>query len=160
MTDDEPSRSEEQQRRLDKQLDQLLQEARVVMPGVQILFAFLLAVPFQQRFAATDGSQRDVYLLALLAAAVATICFIAPAAYHRILFERCEKDHLIRIANRYLIAGLAAMAVAMSASVLLVVDLWFHAGTVATIATLLTLLFAWFWFGLPLARRFRVDRSA
>ena len=136
----------------DKQLDHLLQEARVAMPGVQILFGFLLAVPFQQRFALTDTLQRNVYLVAVLGAAFATMCFIAPASYHRILFGRVDAGDVIPVANRFLIAGVASLAVAMTAALVLVTDLWFRAGTTVAVGVGAAVLFVVLWFGLPLAR--------
>jgi hypothetical protein len=87
MSDRNPSdREESQQERLNRQLDQLLNELRVAMPGVQVLFAFLLAVPFQQRFGQVTDFQRIVYFGTLLASAAASACFIAPTAYHRLTF--------------------------------------------------------------------------
>jgi membrane-bound acyltransferase YfiQ involved in biofilm formation len=88
-------RDETDAERLDRQLDQLLQELRVAMPGVQVLFAFLLAVPFQQRFTAVTDFQRDVYFVTLLAAAAASAFFIAPTAFHRVRFQDRDKPFLV-----------------------------------------------------------------
>ena len=93
MPDDE--RSEDEQERLNRQMTELLNELRVAMPGVQVLFAFLLAVPFQQRFETVDSFQRGLYLVTLVAAATATAFFIAPSAYHRIAFQQHEKERSI-----------------------------------------------------------------
>ena len=89
---EESDRSDEEQDRLNRQMTELLNELRVAMPGVQVLFAFLLAVPFQQRFAMVNTFQRNVYLVTLLAAATATAFLIAPSAYHRIAFQEHEKS--------------------------------------------------------------------
>jgi hypothetical protein len=129
------------------------------MPGVQVLFAFLLSVPFQQRFAETTSFQKDVYLITVLLAAATTICFIAPAAYHRIQFERHDKSHLIQVANVFLVVGLGFLALAMSAAVLLVCDVLFKNATVIVVTTILGFAFAWFWFGYPLLRRLRGERG-
>lgn len=143
----------------ERHLSELLQETRVVMPGVQVLFAFLLAVPFQQRFAHATEFQKDVYLLAILLAAAATICFVAPAAYHRVQFRQHDKPHLIVVGNRFLLAGTAFLALAMIAAVLLVTDALFARTTTTVVVAALSLAFAWTWFGYPLTRRLRGERS-
>jgi hypothetical protein len=150
---------ETEQERLDRQLDQLLQELRVAMPGVQVLFAFLLAVPFQQRFADVTEFQRTVYFVTLLASAAASALFIAPVAYHRLLFERGEKRGLIRRASVLAIAGLTALGVAMSSAIVLVTDLLFERATVIVTAVAVGLLFLWLWFGMALMRRARLASS-
>ncbi len=118
--------SEDTQERRNRQLGEVLQELRVAMPGVQILFAFLLAVPFNQRFGDTTDFQRDVYLIVLLATAVAAAFFIAPTAYHRVMFEQGDKQRLIRLATVMATIGLAALDLAMSGAVLLVTDFLFN----------------------------------
>ncbi len=150
---------ESEQERLDRQLDQLLQELRVAMPGVQVLFAFLLAVPFQQRFARVDDFQTHVYFATLLAAAAASALFIAPTAYHRIMFEHRDKPHLIRVSSRLTIAGLVALALAMNGAVLLVTDVLFEDATVIVTVVIMASLYAWFWFGMALVRRATGERS-
>jgi hypothetical protein len=152
---EEADRSDEEQERLNRQLTELLNELRVAMPGVQVLFAFLLAVPFQQRFAEVSAFQRDVYLVTLLSAAVATAFLIAPSAYHRIAFQQHEKEHIIRLGTRWLVCGLAALAVAMSCAVLLVTDVLFQTTTVVIVVTSVVLLFGWLWFGVGLWRRWK-----
>jgi len=148
-------RTHEEQERLDRQLTELLNELRVAMPGVQVLFAFLLAVPFQQRFATVTSFQRDVYFVTLLAAAAATALFIAPSAYHRIAFGHHEKPSVIRIGTREFIWGLVALAVAMNGAVLLVTDLLFSPRTVIVTMICVASLFGWLWLGLGLWRRLR-----
>jgi len=149
---------EDDQNRHDRQLGEMLQETRVAMPGVQVLFAFLLAVPFQQRFEETTSFQRDMYLATVLLAAAATISFIAPSAYHRVQFERHDKKHLIQVGNRFLIAGFAFLALAMTCAVTLVCDVMFRSTTLAIVVPLLAIAFAWTWFGYPLSRRLRGER--
>ena len=152
---EESDRSDEEQERLNRQLTELLNELRVAMPGVQVLFAFLLAVPFQQRFADVSAFQRDIYLVTLLAATVATAFLIAPSAYHRIAFQQHEKERIIRMGTRWFVCGLVALAVAMSCAVLLVTDVLFQTTTVVIVVSGVVLLFGWLWFGIGLWRRWK-----
>jgi hypothetical protein len=161
---DEPERTPSQQEeseheRRTRQLGELLQETRVVMPGVQVLFGFLLTVAFQSRFARVNQLEKDLLLAAILCAAAATICFIAPASYHRILFEHRDKPHLIAVGNRFLIAGVAFLALAMTLALALVCDFVFGGTTAAIVAAMVFLAFAWFWFAFPLARLASGKRS-
>jgi hypothetical protein len=160
VTDRDHDGQEDEQERRNRQLDQLLQETRVVMPGVQVLFAFLLAVVFQQRFADTTDFQKDVFLATILCSTAAALCFIAPAAWHRILFEQSDKRHIIKVANRFVIGGVAFLAAAMTLALILVCD-FVYGGTTATVtAAVVALAFAWFWFAAPLLRRTRDRRSS
>jgi cation transport ATPase len=152
---EEPERTEEEQERLNRQMTELLNELRVAMPGVQVLFGFLLAVPFQQRFATVSSFQRDVYFVTLVAAATATAFLIAPSAYHRIAFQQHDKPRIIRVGTVQFICGLVALAVAMNGAVLLVTDVLFQASTVIVTMVCLGALFAWLWFGIGLWRRTR-----
>ena len=113
MGDDESAKTPSQQ-------VELLQETRVAVAGVQVLFGFLLAVAFQNRFKEITGTEKDVFLAAILCATASTICFIAPTPYHRILFEHRDKPHLIQVANRFLIAGVVFLAFAMTLALALV----------------------------------------
>ena len=151
----EDERSDAEQERLNRQMTELLNELRVAMPGVQVLFAFLLAVPFQQRFETVNAFQRDVYLVTLLAAATATAFFIAPSAYHRIAFQQHEKARIIQMGTRQFICGLVALAVAMNGAVLLVTDVLFQAPTEIVTTVGVGALFLWLWFGIGLLRRWR-----
>ena len=150
---EESDRSDEEQDRLNRQMTELLNELRVAMPGVQVLFAFLLAVPFQQRFEMVNAFQRDIYLVTLLAAATATAFLIAPSAYHRIAFQEHEKQRIIQMGTRQFICGVAALAVAMDGAVLLVTDVLFKASTVIVVLAGVTAMFLWLWFGIGLWRR-------
>jgi hypothetical protein len=152
---EEPDRNKEDQERLNRQMTELLNELRVAMPGVQVLFAFLLAVPFQQRFETVNAFQRDVYLVTLLAAATATAFLIAPSAYHRIVFQQHEKERIIRLGTRQFLCGLVALAVAMTGAVLLVTDVLFQAPTEIIATAGVGALFLWLWFGIGLWRRWR-----
>src|SRR5918997_3195753 len=105
---------ESEKERLDRNLEQLLQELRVALPGVQVLFAFLLTVPFAQGFANLTDPQRELYFAVLLLTAVSTAFLIAPSANHRLLFRQRDKEHLVTISSRLAIAGLATLALAVS----------------------------------------------
>jgi membrane-bound acyltransferase YfiQ involved in biofilm formation len=146
-------RTEEEQERLNRQMIELLNELRVAMPGVQILFGFLLTVPFQQRFRQVTEFQETVYFVTLVAAAVAAAFFIAPSAYHRVMFEQHDKPNIIHIGTGQMLVGLLALAVAMNGAVLLVTDVLFDADTVTITVVLLATLYATLWFGFGLVRR-------
>lgn len=144
---------ESARQRLDRNLEQLMTELRVAMPGVQILFGFLLSVPFTQRFGETTSFQRDVYLIALVAAGVATAFLIAPSAYHRLTFRRGEKRHLVFIANRWAVVGIGSLAVSMDAAVLLVADFLFDSVVAVVVTAALGGLFVGLWFVFPIIQR-------
>ncbi|GIF01180.1 DUF6328 family protein [Paractinoplanes rishiriensis] len=144
---------ETEKQRWERNFGDLLQELRVAQTGVQILFAFLLTLPFTAQFEQTTGVQRGMYMVALLAAAFATGAIISPVAFHRVLFRRGRKPELVRFAHRMASAGLGCMVVAMATSVLLITDFllprpFAFALTVMAAAWFLTL-----WGVLPLARR-------
>jgi Family of unknown function (DUF6328) len=146
-------REETEGERLDRNLGELLQELRVALPGVQVLFAFLLAVPFQQNFTKITEFQKDVYFATLLLTALSAALLISPSAYHRLTFRMQQKDHLVFLANRFTIAGLACLALAMTGAIVLITDVLF--GTTATIVTGVASIavFLLFWYALPLKRR-------
>lgn len=146
-------RTEEEQERLNRQMLELLNELRVAMPGVQVLFGFLLAVPFQQRFGQVTDFQKTVYFVTLVAAALATALLIAPSAYHRMMFEQHEKPLIIRVGTIQFLAGLAALAVAMNGAVMLVTDVLFDTGTVGVTVAVVASVYFTLWFGMGLARR-------
>jgi hypothetical protein len=148
-----PHRDETDTERLDRNLIELLQEVRVVQTGVQVLFAFLLTVPFSSRFDEITGFQRGAYFTALIGATAASILLIAPTAVHRILFRMGEKQYMVDVSNRLALGGLVCTAVAMIAVMLLVSDVMFGLGVAAAITLLTGLAFAAVWFGLPARRR-------
>jgi hypothetical protein len=148
-------RDDDEQERLNRQLIELLNELRVALPGVQVLFAFLLAVPFQNRFGQASPFERDVYLVTLLASAAATGFLIAPTGYHRILFQRGDRPRVIREGTRMLMAGLVCLAVAMTGAVFLATHFIFASGTAVAAAVATGALLAWLWFGIALVRRAR-----
>ena len=143
---------ETKEERIDRELIELLNELRVALPGVQVLFAFLLAVPFTQRFAGVTNLQQDAYMAALLCTVGGSVFLIAPTTFHRIRFRDRDKESLLLIANRFTILVMALLAVAMTASVFLVTDLLFKGAITTIITTAVAALFAVVWFVLPLAR--------
>ena len=151
---------ESKQERINRELMELLNELRVALPGVQFLFAFLLVVPFQQRVQQTTDFQKDVYFVTLVAAVVATGLLIAPAAQHRILFRKHDKEALLRRSSRSAVAGTAVLAIAIVCAVLLVVDMLFSATQAWVTAGLVAVLLAWWWFATPLVQRARAGRDA
>ena len=137
----------------DRNLIELLQELRVAGLGVQVLFGFLLAIPFTNKFVDLNHAQRGLYVVSLLLAAISTALLLAPVAYHRLVFRQQRKEQLVKDANILAILGLAAVGLAISASVLLVVS-YVEPGLIVTIITVCTVcLFAVLWFVLPLVRR-------
>jgi predicted membrane channel-forming protein YqfA (hemolysin III family) len=138
---------------LDRELIELLNELRVMLPGVQVLFAFLLAVPFTQRFDRVTELQQGAFFVALLATTLGTALLIAPSAYHRLRWREYDKERLLRTSNRLAIAGTVLLAVAMTAAVFMVTDLVFQFPTTITITVVCGVAFGWFWYGLPLSRK-------
>ena len=149
MAEDEKKEQED----LDRELIELLNELRVALPGVQVLFAFLLAVPFAQGWRNVTHFQRDVFFVAFLCTAVATILLIAPSTYHRLRWREHDKEHMLVTANRLTIAGSAFLALAMIAVVLLITDLLFSFWWAILATVLAAIGFGWFWYGLALARQ-------
>ncbi|MGW1996123.1 DUF6328 family protein [Embleya sp. NPDC001921] len=141
--------------RLDRELNELLQGLRIAIPGVQFMYAFLLTVPFAQGFARVTEFQKDVFLVALISTALSSVCFIAPAVQHRLLFRGGLKDVLLRRSNRYGIAGAVALAVAMTSAILLVVDYLFGRSWALSVAIPLSALILWVWLLQPMITRFR-----
>jgi|SRR4051794_25157320 len=152
MADEEPEKA-----RVDRELIELLNELRIVLPGVQVLFAFLLILPFQQGFQTTSDQDRAIYLLALLSIAVAAALLIAPSAYHRLNFRRHNKQRMLFDSNTLLIAGLVATGIGISCAIYLVTDVVFGPTTagLATVATVVV--YAALWLLLPLLRRREPD---
>jgi hypothetical protein len=154
MTERPSGRDESEGERLDRNLGELLQELRVALPGVQVLFAFLLAVPFQQNFTQITPFEKKVYFITLLLTALSAVLLISPSAYHRLTFRMQQKDHLIFLANRFAIAGLGALALAMTGAIVLITDVLYGAAATAVTGGLAFLTFVMFWYALPLRRRF------
>ena len=156
MPDASKQRSKED---LDRELIELLNELRVALPGVQVLFAFLLAVPFANGWQRVTDLQRDVFFVAFLATAAASILLIAPSAHHRLRWREGDKEQMLRTANVLAIAGTIFLAIGMTAVVFLIGDILFDSWWAGLTAALVGAAFAWFWYGLPLLRAVSVDRG-
>jgi hypothetical protein len=130
----------------------MLGELRVALPGVQVLFAFLLVVPFNQRFADVTDYQRTLYVITMLFTTASTVCLIAPTAHHRLEFRRQDKDQIVKTGNRIVIVGLALLAIAMSGAVLFVTDFLYSTTTSVVLGGAVALTFALLWFAIPLRR--------
>jgi hypothetical protein len=146
-------RDETPEERDDRNLAELLQELRVAGLGVQVLFGFLLGIPFTSRFSRLAAGQRDLYVAAVLLAVLATALLLAPVAFHRILFREGRKEFLVRAANVLAIAGLAAVGLAVSATVALILGYVLPGGPAWVISAAVPVLFAGLWFAYPLSRR-------
>ena len=146
-------RDESEAKRADRNLAELLQELRVAGLGVQVLFGFLLSLPFTNRFTRLSPGQHDLYLACLVLAAIATALLLGPVAYHRLVFRRGQKESLVRAASVMAIAGLATVGLAVSAAVLLVTGYVASGLTAAVISVLVFLVFGLLWFAFPLTRR-------
>jgi uncharacterized protein DUF6328 len=143
---------ESEKQRLDRELIELLNELRIALPGVQVLFAFLLILPFSNGFSKVSEGEKIVYFAAVLCTMLSTAMFIAPTTYHRIRFRDRDKERLIDISNRLAISGTVLLAAAMSCAIYLISEFVFNVwvGVAATAFTALT--FASFWYVLPLRR--------
>jgi hypothetical protein len=138
---------------LDRELIELLNELRVALPGVQVLFAFLLVLPFQRRFETLGDGDRAVYFGAFLLTALASALLIAPSAYHRLRWRAGDKEHMLRTSNRLAIAGSVFLAGAIACTVYLITDVLYGTTAAVGAAIVAGAVYAWFWYGLPLARR-------
>ena len=145
-------RRETELERYDRNLTELMAELRVALPGVQVLFAFLLVAPFNQRFGTVSNFERDLYLATLLCTLLASILLIAPTVVHRLAFRQGEKAYVIQTANRLTIAGLSVLAIAMTSAILLVTHYLFGATTAIITSAIVVGAFALIWFALPLRR--------
>ena len=146
-------RNESEAERDDRNLAELLQELRVTGLGVQVLFGFLLSLPFTNRFARLSHGQRDLYLVTLVLSALATALLLAPVAYHRLVFRRGQKEGLVRTASVMAIGGLAVVGLAVSAAVLLVTGFVASGVPAVLITVFVVCMFGILWFAFPLARR-------
>jgi Family of unknown function (DUF6328) len=144
---------EGQKERVDRELIEQLNELRVALPGVQILFAFLLVLPFQQGFNELEDLARHVYFAALVASAIASALLIAPSVYHRLNFRRRNKERMLHDSNKLLIIGSAFVAIGIACAIFLIADV-VYGPTIAVVATALCLLlYGGLWGVLPLIRR-------
>ncbi len=152
-------KDESKDERLDRELIELLNELRVALPGVQVLFAFLLTVPFSQGFTRLTEFQRSAYFATFICAAFAPVFLIAPTAYHRLRFRDRDKERLITTATKLSITGTIFLALAITGTVFVITHVMFNSGAAAVAAGILFGALAWFWYGLPLTRKMRDKRS-
>jgi amino acid transporter len=153
-----PEPDETPKERANRELIELLNELRIVLPGVTVLFGFLLAVPFASGWKRVTPFQRDVFVVAFLSTAVSVAFLTAPSSYHRIRFRHGNKEHMVKVGNRLAIAGIAASAVSLEAVVLLVMDAVLSLGAAIAAAVSLFVVLASLWYGLALWAAVR-DRS-
>ena len=151
MSDDHETKAE----RLDRELTELVQELRVLLPGVQVLFAFLLTVPFSIGFRSVTGAERVLFFIALSATTVSAVLMIAPSARHRARFRDRDKEAIIVSSNHLTLASTAFLAIAMVAVVILVGD-YLYGWVVGIVAGAVTFgLVAWFWYGWSISRNLK-----
>jgi hypothetical protein len=141
--------------RLNRNLDQLMQELRVALPGVQVLFAFLMVVPFNARFNELTTGQRDLYLVALMCACTASALLIAPSVHHRVLFHRRRKPELVRIGSQLAVAGMVVLVAAFTSSVALIASFIFTSTVSVALTAGTLIMFGVTWFVVPLLLRER-----
>jgi hypothetical protein len=138
--------------RTERQMAELLQELRIALPGVQILFAFLLTVPFAARFEEVTSFQKTAYFVALLASAGSAVCLVAVPATHRLRFGQRDRVYIVSVANTYLIAGIAILAVGIVAALVCLTDFVYGGAATWIWPGLITVALLWFWFARPLLR--------
>lgn len=153
MTADTTNTTEPENERLARNLNELLQELRVAQAGVQFLFGFLLAVAFTEHYARASGFEQVTHLVAVTFATAAVACLTAPAAWHRVLFRQGQRQEILRVANVLTVTGLACLAVAMTATVLLLFNVVVGTPVAVLFAALFAVLFGTLWFGWPLRHR-------
>jgi hypothetical protein len=146
-------RVETEEERADRNLSDLLQELRVALPGVQVLFAFLLTVPFTNRFDDLNDFQQKLYFGVLIAVALATVLLVAPTVGHRILFRRQQKEYIVTLSNNLSLIGMFLLAVSMCGAIALISDFLFGATTAIVSTLVMATAFAGFWFAGPIIRR-------
>ena len=146
-------RNETEAERDDRNLVELLQEARVVQTGVQILFGFLLTIAFQPKFETLSSFQKGVYLGTLVTAASTLVMITAPTSWHRILFRQGDKEHLVVVANRFMVLGLAALGLTIIGVVMLLSDITFPTWLAVLITTAAAAACSITWYVMPLRRR-------
>lgn len=152
--DDTQEREDPKQRR-DRELIELLNELRVALPGVQVLFAFLLTMPLTQRFGDLTSAQRVLYFATLMSTAIATALLMTPTAYHRLRFREADKERLLRVGNRAAVTGIAFTVASVGGAVFLIADLLYHSALASLFTGLVMAVYVWLWFGLALLQRAR-----
>ena len=148
---------EDPEERLNRELIELLNELRVALPGAQVLFAFLLTVPFSGRFPMLTDGQRAIYFATFVGTTIATGLFMAPTAYHRIRFRQGDKERMLRTSNAFAIVGIVFLALSITLAVLLITDLLFGWSVAVGVGVAVLGFLVWVWFAIPLSRRVREE---
>ncbi len=151
---------ESQKERVDRELQELLDEVRVALPGAEVLFAFLLGIAFTERFSTVTSLQRSVYFGVLLLTAAATALLMAPTAYHRLRFREGDKEQMLFTMSRTAVAALILLCLAISGTIFLVGDVMYETTVAGLVGAAILGWFVWFWFCLPLLRRMRQVSSS
>ena len=155
VSDDKGGNGEDTKERLDRELIELLNELRVALPGVQVLLAFMLTLPFTQRFGILSDLQKASFVVALLSTSCAIVFFMMPTSYHRLRWRAGDKEQILTTSNRLSIAGIALMGVGLAAVVFLIMDVLVSTSAAIAVGLALAVLIASLWFALPLIRRMR-----
>jgi len=153
--DPDPGSDESRSERLNRELIELLNELRVALPGVQVLFAFLLTVPFSSRFTTITSGQRALYFATLVGTTIATVLFMAPTAFHRIRFRQGDKERILRVSNVLAIVGIASMGISITLAITLIADLLFGVAAAVAVGMSAFVVMGVLWFAYPLSRRAR-----
>jgi hypothetical protein len=149
---------ETEKERINRELLELLNELRVALPGVQVLFAFLLTLPFTAGFDKINGADRRWYFVSVVLTALSSMFLIAPSAHHRLRFRSRAKEQLLKASGVYAIVGLALLAAAMSTSLFLITDVVYDSTTASVTAGAIGALTGVFWFVVPFAYRSDAER--
>ena len=148
-------RGETEEERLDRNLMELLQELRVVLTGIQVLFAFLLVVPFQQGWASVTEFEKTVYYVTLLLTAASSVCLIAPTVRHRMRFRELDKRWIVDSSNRLAIAGVAFLGGAICGVLMLITHVVYDSTLTTVVVAAFAVMIGWFWFVAPVIRGLR-----
>lgn len=153
------SRPEESPKeRIDRELIELLNGLRVMLPGVQVLLAFLLTVPFSSRFGQATPTDKVVYYVTVLITVGAVAALTAPAAYHRVRFREGDKERMLRTSNVFAIVGLVLLALAMASAVFLITNVLYGSVAATPVAAVVLVVLAGSWFAVPLWRKVEDSR--
>lgn len=153
-----PQPDETPKERVDRELIELLNGLRVLLPGVQVLLAFLLTVPFSSGFADASDTERMVYFFTVLVTVAATAALTMPAAYHRIRFRQGDKERMLHISNGFAIVGLVLLTIAMTSVVFLITDRLYGTAAAIPVSIAVFAVLGFTWFAIPLARKVEDDR--
>jgi predicted neutral ceramidase superfamily lipid hydrolase len=152
---DDGGTGESKKERIDRELIELLNELRVVLPGIQVLFAFLLTMPFSQRFGQITTTQKTSYFVSFLCTAVSSVLLIAPSVIHRLRFREHDKEQVLKVSNKLTIFGTISLAVAIAFVVFVITDVLYGAPLSIIVAVVVTALMVAVWYVTPLVRRAR-----